>query len=394
MNSLVIPLAGFGKRFLKEGYTQTKPLIHAGKKTIIEWALSSVEIDNDTQIIFVVREDQCIINGLDAFLKKICPKSKIVKLNQPTRGSLETVLMACNEIDLDGELFIHTSDICLPVPFNLNNRFKNNDINSFTVTFKANNPAYSYCKLKPGTTSDIEFMIEKEVVSQLANVGIYGFRSASDFIEKAKFVIKNNILVKDEFYISSVFSLFFEQKALVLSCFVDEVHIIGTPNELDFFSRYVWKTMNPKNIGFVSDHSGFSFKEKLRNLFEEDGYITTDFGCFSLNDCDYSDYVPVACQALNNGEVDMIIGSCISGQGVNISANHCKNIISVNPSDADSLAIARKHNCPNFISFASKNWDPLDSFNAFKLIYSDKIHFEGGRHSIRIQKALINHEGN
>ena len=393
MGTLIIPLAGFGNRFLKAGYTQTKPLIHAGKKSIIEWALESITINNDTNVIFVVREDQCIINGLDAFLQKICPKAQIIKIDKPTRGSLESVIIALNKVNIEGELYIHTSDICLPKPFCLEGQFKDNDCDAFTVTFKGNNPAYSYCKLEKNSNDIVEYMIEKEVVSQLANVGIYGFKSSSIFYEKAMNVIDSNILVKEEFYISTVFSLFFEEGYKVRSCFVDEVHIIGTPSELNFFTKFVLKTMNPKNIGFVSDHSGFLFKESIMKHFDNANYLTTDFGCFSLSDCDYSDYVHTACEAISEGEVDLVIGSCISGQGVNITANHCKNVISVIPINKDSLIQSRKHNCPNFLSFASNSWDPLDAFQTFVNTYNDKVHFEGGRHSIRIQKAL-NHYGN
>ena len=65
VNNLIFPLAGYGTRFINEGYTQTKPLIHAGRKTLVEWAMESVKIDKETNLIFVVRKDQCVINGID-----------------------------------------------------------------------------------------------------------------------------------------------------------------------------------------------------------------------------------------------------------------------------------------------------------------------------------------
>ena len=52
--------------------------------------------------------------------------------------------------------------------------------------------------------------------------------------------------------------------------------------------------MNPKTVGLVSDHSGFFFKDELKKLFQDDGYEVVDYGCFSKQDCDYSDYVPIA----------------------------------------------------------------------------------------------------
>lgn len=385
MGNLIIPLAGFGNRFVEAGFSQTKPLINAGPKKIIEWAYSSVSFSQSTNVVFVVRKDQCIINGIDGFLKNLHPTCKIVKLDKPTGGSLETALIAIKELALDGEIYIHTSDICLPIPFELENNFSN-DIEAFTVTFKANSPSYSYCKLKKNTNL-VEKMIEKEVISQIANVGIYGFKSAKKFISFAEKIIEENLQVRDEFYISSVFDFYLKDNLKIVSKFIEEVHIIGTPKELNFFLKFVARTMYPKKIGFVSDHSGFEFKTSLINLFKNNNYEVFDYGCFSILDCDYSDFVKTSCEGINSKEIDLVIGSCHSGQGVNICANHQPDIISVIPLNPESLSQARKHNCPNFITFASSIWTAENAFKAFKTDFYN-IHFEGGRHSIRIQKVF------
>ncbi len=385
--NLIFPLAGFGKRFKDAGYIQTKPLIHAGNKTVIEWAIEAVKFDSETRVIFILRKDQCIINGLDSYLKQRCPNAEIIKLDGPTNGSLETVFLGINNLSLEGSLHINTSDIVLPDPVCLNSIFDNNDMEASTVTFKANNPSYSYCKISDTNPNLVEYMVEKEIISQTANVGIYSFRSVNKFIEYSNEILIANTRVKNEFYISSVFDLFIRDKKKIQSLQVSDVHIIGTPSELSFFTKFVLPTMNPKSIGFVSDHSGFSFKDKLIELFKNDNFKTVDYGCFSEMNCDYSDYVPIACQGLRDSEVDLIIGSCKSGQGVNICANHQKNIISVSPQDKNQFKYARKHNCPNFITFPSNFWIPEDAFEIYKNIFKT-IHFEGGRHSTRIQKMI------
>ena len=84
----------------------------------------------------------------------------------------------------------------------------------------------------------------------------------------------------------------------------------------------------------------------MAGLLESNSYTTVDYGCFSDLSCDYSDYVPIACKGLNNSEVDLVIGSCKSGQGVNITANHQKNIISIIPTDKNSLKVARAAQLP------------------------------------------------
>lgn len=384
--NLIFPLAGYGTRFIKEGYIQTKPLIHAGKKTLIEWALESVKIDKNVNLIFVVREDQCIINGIDSFLYQLYPNCNVIKLNKSTNGSLETVNLALDQIDLKGHLHIHTSDIVIPNPINLSKTFDyNND--AATYTFKANNPNYSYCKLNKKKPDMVDLMVEKEIISQVANVGIYSFKSINKFRKYSKLLLQGNKKVKNEFYISSVFELLIKSGTIVKSIEVPEVHIVGTPSELKFFNKFVLPTMNPKTIGLVSDHSGFLFKKELQKLFKESQYKIVDYGCFSDSSCDYSDYVPIACKGLAESEVDLVIGSCKSGQGINISANHQNNVISIIATNKDSLKETRLHNCPNFLSFPSNNWSPKNAFKAFIDAFNN-FYFEGGRHSTRIQKVL------
>ena len=168
--NLIFPLAGFGNRFKEAGYIQTKPLIHAGNKTIVEWAIEAVKFDPNTRVIFIVRKDQCIINGLDSYLKQICPYSEIIKLDGPTNGSLETVTIGIQELLLEGSLHINTSDIVLPDPVCLNSIFENNDMEASTVTFKANNPSYSYCKIHDDNPNLVEYMVEKEIISSIFTV--------------------------------------------------------------------------------------------------------------------------------------------------------------------------------------------------------------------------------
>ena len=97
-DTIIFPIAGLGSRFMYAGYSQTKPLIHAGSKTIIEWAVDSVIVNENMNLVFVVRKQQCLTNGLDSFLKNRYPKCIIVTLDESTDGSLETVYLALKKL--------------------------------------------------------------------------------------------------------------------------------------------------------------------------------------------------------------------------------------------------------------------------------------------------------
>ena len=90
-------------------------------------------------------------------MKQRCPHAEIIKLDGPTNGSLETIALGIKDLSLEGAIHINTSDIVLPEPVILDDIFKNNDIDASTVTFKANNPSYSYCKLDESNPELVEY---------------------------------------------------------------------------------------------------------------------------------------------------------------------------------------------------------------------------------------------
>ena len=53
--TIIFPIAGFGNRFVEKGYYQTKPLIHASLKTIIERVVHSIRVKEEYDLIFIWR---------------------------------------------------------------------------------------------------------------------------------------------------------------------------------------------------------------------------------------------------------------------------------------------------------------------------------------------------
>ena len=51
--NILIPMAGAGSRFFKEGFKTIKPLIKVGGRTCIDWSVSTLGIDGN--FIFVVQ---------------------------------------------------------------------------------------------------------------------------------------------------------------------------------------------------------------------------------------------------------------------------------------------------------------------------------------------------
>src|SRR5437016_6324883 len=68
------------------------------------------------------------------------------------------------------------------------------------MTFWADHPKWSYCRMREdGTVSEV---VEKQVVSNEATVGIYNFRQGRDFVRAAEAMIQANLRVNNEFYVA------------------------------------------------------------------------------------------------------------------------------------------------------------------------------------------------
>ena len=201
--NLLLPIAGKAQRFIDAGYTMPKPLILARNKHVIDWAMQSVDL-TECNLIFLVRVDHIYNFSIDKILKqKFGEDITIIKINKVTRGALETCTLARKHIDNDLPLIIYTPDVYFGPVFNP--ATIPNDADGFLLTFTANSADHSYSDY--GTDGIVTNVVEKEVISKEANVGLYYFGSGKMFLQYANEMIDNNILVKNEFYIAPMYNL-------------------------------------------------------------------------------------------------------------------------------------------------------------------------------------------
>ncbi len=383
MHNLIIPLAGLGSRFLKQGFKIPKHLIFAETKQCIDWSMQSIE-RKDFNIIFILREDQISNFQYDEILKNKYGKNvKIVKVKDLTRGAVESCLTAKKYINNNYPLSIFTVDVAFAPKYSSKSVPKNCD--GFLLTFNANSTNYSYAKINQ--KGYVEKTEEKKIISNNALVGIYNFKHGKTFVKYAEEMIFNNLLSNNEFYIAPMYNLLIKDKLKIKSAKVDKMHLFGTPEELAFFKNNSIRTFNKKTIGVCSDHSGFDLKNKFINFLGKKKIKYIDFGCYTSKPCDYDDYVKIACNGYKEKNIDSVFSFCRSGQGVNISANkNYKEIISSLVYNLDSLELSIRHNCTNFFSFPSFLWKQKDFENILKIYLNTT--FDGGRHQNRISKIF------
>jgi ribose 5-phosphate isomerase B len=142
--------------------------------------------------------------------------------------------------------------------------------------------------------------------------------------------------------------------------------------------------METIKIALASDHAGFERKQVVMKFLQEQGFALKDFGAYSADSCDYSDFAHPLAEAVSRGEFQFGITLCGSGNGINMTANKHPQIRSALCWMPEIARLARLHNDANVCAIPARfvsDSQALEIVNAF--LTTD---FEGGRHVNRINK--------
>lgn len=233
---ILIPMAGEGSRFAKEGYTFPKPLIDVDGKPMIQRVVENLNFT--AEFIFLVRKEHLDkYEGLSVTLHRITGgKMKIVEVDSLTEGAACTALLAKEHINTDDDLLIANSDQIIDYrPENFVTMKTMTNVDGIVFSFNAVHPKWSFAKVDGhGFITEIA---EKVPISNVATCGIYWYRSGKDFVEAAESMIAKNIRVNNEFYIAPVYNEMISNGKTVIPFFVQEMHGIGTPEDLQTFLK-------------------------------------------------------------------------------------------------------------------------------------------------------------
>jgi len=138
-----------------------------------------------------------------------------------------------------------------------------------------------------------------------------------------------------------------------------------------------------KKLAIASDHAGFELKEYLKEQLKN-RYEITDFGTHSLDSVDYPDFVHPSASSVENGENELGILVCGSGQGVAITANKHQKIRCALCWMPELAELAKQHNNANMIALPARFIAKELALEIVeKFLNTD---FEGGRHQNRVDK--------
>lgn len=232
--NVLIPMAGLGSRFVEKGYSLPKPLIKIFNKPMIQLVIDSLDIDGN--YIFVVQKEHRVKYHLDDVLDEMAPGCSIVEIDGLTDGAARTTLFAKELINNDTPLVIANSDqVVVWHSFEFTKALTTSD--GVLALFKADDPKWSYSKINNALISQVA---EKKVISNNANVGIYGWSKGSDYVKYAEQMIDKNIRTNNEFYVAPVYNEAIDDGKRFTPYFVEEMHGVGTPEDMnDYISKAI-----------------------------------------------------------------------------------------------------------------------------------------------------------
>ncbi len=139
-------------------------------------------------------------------------------------------------------------------------------------------------------------------------------------------------------------------------------------------------------VAVGSDHAGFEWKEKVKEILKSFDYEVTDFGTKSKDSVDYSDFGLKVAHAVANGDVDYGVNICWTGNGMAMASNKVKGIRAGLAVNAEMSYMTRLHNNANVLVLSQKYTPESELEEILKQFFNTK--FEAGRHLRRIEKFM------
>lgn len=107
-------------------------------------------------------------------------------------------------------------------------------------------------------------------------------------------------------------------------------------------------------IYITSDHGGFELKSKLREHFQQKGYVVTDLGPEKLNmDDDYPDFAKKLTEAISSDPEAKGIAICRTSEGMCMAINRVKGLRGASAWNLEIAKKSREHNNANALCLSA-----------------------------------------
>ena len=233
--TIVVPMAGRGRRFADAGFKDPKPLIPVRGVPMIKLVIDNLTPRRPHRFVFICQREHVQAYGLEPKLAAWAPGSAIVQLDGVTEGAACSVLAAEAFLD-DSPLMIANSDQYLDVVIDdyLDGM---EGLDGLIMTMTATDPKWSFVAVDPqGLATEVA---EKVPISDEATVGVYNFARGREFAAAAREMIAKDLRVNGEFYVAPVYNMLIEKGARIgirnIGAEAAGMYGLGIPADLELF---------------------------------------------------------------------------------------------------------------------------------------------------------------
>ena len=137
-------------------------------------------------------------------------------------------------------------------------------------------------------------------------------------------------------------------------------------------------------IAIGNDHAGTDYKLAIIGLLKSKGIEVVNYGTDGTDSVDYPDFVHPVAEDVEQGNVDLGIVICGSGNGASMTINKHQKVRGALCWTKEITALAREHNDANILSLPARFIALPQALEMVETFLSTE--FEGGRHERRVEK--------
>jgi len=239
---VILPMAGNGQRFFDDGYDLPKPLIDIKGKPMFKRVIDNLHLGDNIQLNCIVRQDHVDEYDIDQRIKEYYEDANVLVSPGPTEGAACTVRLATSMFGGEAMMVANCDQL---MDWDYKKFYKMIEMSSYpgglipVFVPNHNEPKHSYCDVDE--YDNLLQLKEKEIISDLATVGVYYFGDETKWIKAHEKQMDANDRTNNEFYLAPTYN-YIEENVGVFR--VNKMIGMGTPEELnDFKNSEYWNKL-------------------------------------------------------------------------------------------------------------------------------------------------------
>jgi len=245
---IIIPMTGYGSRFVAAGYNELKPMIQVAGKPIIEWIVKGM-FGREDRFILVCRKEHFDTGKLsEEYLKSLAPNVCIVQINDWEKlGPVNDIMRAAEYIADDESTIVNYCDFFVPWMWSeVKKQLVEKECDGAVVAFTGFQPClvpkknvYASCLCdETETLLEIKekFCYEEDRFKAKHSTGTYYFKTGASMKKYFQEAIDKKVMLNGEYYASLPYNFMVRDGLEIwVPVFSDKFYTWGTPEDLEEF---------------------------------------------------------------------------------------------------------------------------------------------------------------